>query len=214
MNVLPVINCPDVECAQKKMAIVKTFLRDGDLVHLDIADGSFAAHKTWNDPLGWVGLKSPFGLEVHLMVNNPEKYADDWFTAGARRVIVHAEALTPQSMREIFSAAERHHQAEVVLSSKPETAMEDLEPYIKYFSAFQILAVEPGPADQNFLPFVAEKIRLLREVTPNATIEVDGGMNPETARLVKNAGADTITSSHYIFAAANPGAAYKELASI
>jgi ribulose-phosphate 3-epimerase len=77
-----------------------------------------------------------------------------------------------------------------------------------------VLAVQPGPAGQTFLPFVEEKIRFLREAVPDAIIEVDGGMNPDTARLVKVMGADTIVSSNYIFSAADPKKAYEELRAI
>ena len=213
MKVIPVINCPDVACVQKKIAIAKTFLHEGDFLHLDVTDGSFATPRTWADPLEWEKLKSPFALEVHLMVEHPEERADDWLAAGARRLIVHAESLTPQSMHEILSTTARYH-GEVMLSSKPESISEEFIPYFRYFAAFQVLAVQPGPAGQEFLPFVCEKIRFLREESPDAIIEVDGGMNPGTARQVKEVGADTIVSSSYIFNAADPKKAYEELCAI
>lgn len=213
MKVIPVINCPDVECVKKKIEIARTFLADGDTLHLDVTDGSFAAPKTWADPLGWTALRSPFGLEVHLMVDHPEHYVDNWLVAGARRLIVHMESLTPQSMNEILSATQ-HYRAEVMLSSKPESTSEDIAPYLKYFNLFQVLAVHPGPAGQIFLPFVIEKVQSLREEMPDAIIEVDGGMNPATSRRVKEAGADTIVSSSYIFNAADPKKAYEELESV
>ncbi|MGD1003711.1 MAG: hypothetical protein ABR884_04035 [Minisyncoccia bacterium] len=213
MKVIPVINCSDIACVQKKIAIAKTFLADGDFLHLDVTDGSFAPLRTWADPLEWEKLKSPFALEVHLMVEHPEEYADDWLAAGARRLIVHAESLTPQSMHEIVSTAARYH-VEVMLSSKPESISEEFIPYFRYFAAFQVLAVQPGPEGQEFLPFVCEKIRFLREELPDAIIEVDGGMNLETARQVKEVGADTIVSSSYIFNAADPKKAYEELCAV
>jgi ribulose-phosphate 3-epimerase len=101
-----------------------------------------------------------------------------------------------------------------MLSSKPESMEEDIAPYLKHFHLFQVLAVQPGPAGQVFLPFVCEKIRFLREESPDAIIEIDGGMNPETARLVKDVGADTIVSSSYIFNAVDPKKAYEELCAI
>jgi ribulose-phosphate 3-epimerase len=213
MKVIPVINCPDIACVQNKIEIAKTFLRVGGLLHLDVADGSFAAHKTWADPLEWVKLRSPFGLEVHLMVDHPEQYADDWLVAGARRLIVHGESLDLRSAQEIISVAERYH-AEVMLSSKPESDVEDMLPFLRHFHSFQVLAVHPGPEGQNFLPFVTEKVQFLREELPDVTIEVDGGMNPKTARRVKEMGADTIASESYIFNSADPRKAYEELASI
>ena len=77
-----------------------------------------------------------------------------------------------------------------------------------------MLAVQPGPVGQEFLPFVCEKIKFLREEFPDAIIEVDGGMNPETAGQVKEAGADTIVSASYIFNAVDPKKAYEELCTI
>jgi ribulose-phosphate 3-epimerase len=182
-------------------------------MHLDISDGTFDGCNTWADPLAWVALKSPFALEVHLMVEHPERRADDWLAAGARRLIVHLETLTPQSLHEIVSAAARYN-AEVMISSKPDSATDEYVPYLRDFSALQVLAVPPGPAGQTFLPFVTEKIRMIREALPDAIIEVDGGMNPETARQVKDAGADTIVSSNYIFNAADPKKAYEDLRGI
>jgi ribulose-phosphate 3-epimerase len=213
MNVIPVINCPDVDCVRKKIEIAKTFLQEGDLLHLDVTDGSFATHRTWADPLEWVTLKSPFGLEVHLMVDYPEQYIDNWLTAGARRLIVHAESLNAQSLHEILGAG-RQRGAEIMLSSKPESDIEDIEHYLKHFKSFQVLAVQPGPAGQTYLSFIDDKIRFLREEFPNATIEVDGGMSPLTVWRVKELGADTIVSSSYIFDNADPKKAYEELKAI
>jgi ribulose-phosphate 3-epimerase len=210
MMVIPVINCLDVECVRKKIKIAKTFLKEGDVFHLDAADGSFGPYRTWSDPVEWTKLRSPFGIEVHLMTNRPEAYADDWFAAGARRLIVHAEALNAQSANELRSVAEHYH-GEIMLSSKPGSTMEDIAPHLAEFGSFQVLAVEPGPAGQVFLPFIAEKIKFLREEFPDATIEVDGGMDPETVRIVKIAGADIIVSSSYIFDAADPKKAYELL---
>lgn len=213
MKVIPVINCQDADCARKKIEIARTFLETGDLLHLDVTDGSFATYRTWADPLEWVKLQSPFGLEVHLMVDHPEEYVDNWLVAGARRLIVHVESLNPRSMHEILSLAERHH-VEVMLSSKPESEAEDIEPYAKHFHLFQVLAVQPGPPGQLYLPFIDDKIRFLREEFPDATIEVDGGMSPLTVWRVKALGADAVVSSSYIFDGGDPKKAYEELSAI
>ncbi len=213
MNVVPGINCPDIECVRARIEAAKAFLKEGALLHLDVTDGSFTSHRTWADPIEWVKLKAPFALEVHLMVERPEEYADNWLTAGARRLIVHAEALTPQSVHAIVSTA-RHHNAALMLSSKPSTSAEDLAPYLRHFREFQVLAVEPGPSGQVYEAFNDEKIRFLKEEFPNATIEVDGGINPLTAWRVKEIGADTVVSTSYIFGAADPKKAYEELLQI
>jgi ribulose-phosphate 3-epimerase len=213
MKVIPVLNCQDIECVQKKIEVAKTFLSPGDLLHLDVTDGSFAMRRTWADPMAWVKLQSPFGLEVHLMVDHPEEYVDNWLGAGAHRLIVHVESLSPHSMHQILTLAERH-KAEVMLSSKPESEAEDIEPYMRHFRSFQVLAVQPGPPGQLYLPFIDDKIRFLREEFPDATIEVDGGMRPLTVWRVKELGADTVVSSSFIFDSADPKKAYEELSAI
>jgi pentose-5-phosphate-3-epimerase len=131
MNVIPVINCPDIQGVREKLEVAKTFLFDGDMVHLDVTDGIFSAHKTWNDPLAWITLNSPFALEVHLMMEHPEEHVDDWLVAGAQRLIVHAEAIPVESFHEIVLLAQQYR-AEVMISSKPEFAMDGLVPYFKY----------------------------------------------------------------------------------
>jgi ribulose-phosphate 3-epimerase len=89
-----------------------------------------------------------------------------------------------------------------------------MNPYLKHSRLFQVLAVQPGPSGQPFLSSVLEKIRFLREEHPDATIEVDGGINLETAKLVKEFGADTIVSSSYIFNSPDPKRAYQELSAV
>jgi ribulose-phosphate 3-epimerase len=217
MNVIPVINCPDVDCVRKKLEVAKTFLPPGALLHLDVTDGMFSTHKTWSDPFAWAKLFSPFPLEVHLMVEQPEDHADDWFTAGARRLVVHVETVTHASLHRLLDLADQHR-GEIMLSSMPGTDPTAFAPFIQKFgerlAAFQVLAVPPGAAGQRFESEALDAITSLRQWVPNATIEVDGGMDPATVRLVKGAGADTIVSASYIFGSADPKKAYEELCEI
>ena len=217
MNVIPSINCADVECVQNKLAVAKNFLHAGDPVHIDVTDGVFSAHKTWSDPFAWAKLGSPFPLEVHLMVEQPEEYAENWFVAGARRLIVHVETVAPAEVRRLLDLAEQHH-GEIMFSSMPDTDPDMFVPIVQRFgeriTAFQVLAVAPGAEGQQFHPATLSKITALRQLSPNATIEVDGGMKVETARLVKSAGADTIVSASYIFENGNPKSAYEVLRAI
>ena len=218
MNVIPVINCPDAACAGPKAATIKTFLEPGSFVHIDVEDGLFVARRTWNDPFASANLFAPFLIEAHLMVTQPEEHADNWFTAGARRLIVPMDAVNPETLRELLDLAEAHR-AEIMLSTMPGADPESIGPFLKRFgserlASFQVLAVPPGAAGQPFSAEAVGRIGFLRQAVPHATIEVDGGMNPETVRLVKAAGADTIVSSSYIFNAADPKKAYEELVRI
>lgn len=180
---------------------------------MDIADGRFTFHKTWNDPRAWAGLKPQYKLEAHLMVEEPERFVGPWLAAGAKRIIVHIETLKP-GLLEDFSAMIRGAGAELALSSNPETPPEALRPYLRATNYFQVLAVNPGLAGQKFLPIVLEKIKFLRREAPDATIEVDGGINPEVAKAVKAVGADAVAVASYILESADQGMAYEELTRI
>ncbi len=213
MVVIPSINCADIRGVRDRIAVLKNILEPGAYVHLDVTDGVFSRHATWGDPRGWMELGAPFALEVHLMVEFPVEYADDWFSAGAKRLIVHAETLSPPVLHALRELADRHR-GELALTSRPETTSDELVPFVSQFARFQVLSVAPGSAGQQFLPFALEKIRFLRDASPDATIEVDGGMTPETARLAKSAGADALVSAHYLFDNADPKKAFEELTKI
>jgi ribulose-phosphate 3-epimerase len=211
MEIIPVINCPDRVCVEKIIASAKTFLHAGNWVHLDVTDGIFSIHPTWHDPAALAGMKTPFNFEVHLMVTHPENLVASWLDAGAKRIIVHVETITPASAQTILALC-REKGAEAMLASNLETPIEALASYRDLFSGFLVLAVHPGPAGQSFNPLVLEKIKALRQ--EGAIMEVDGGMNPLTAKLAKDAGANIIASGAYIFNASDPGKAYEELRNI
>jgi ribulose-phosphate 3-epimerase len=211
MQILPVINCPDADCATKKMEILKTMLPDGALVHLDVTDGIFSSHKAWNNPVAWKSVVAPFGFEVHLMTVHPEGKIDLWLAAGAKRIIVHVETLTPETAQTIVNRSAEQG-ASVMLASRLETPVEAFDQYYAFFSEFQILAVPPGPSGQIFEQSALPKLATLRSVAgQHATIEIDGGMNLVTAKMVKDAGADIVVSGEFIFENENPRKAYEEL---
>ncbi len=217
MEVIPVINCPDEACAAASFATLRTFLAPGSRVHADVTDGAFAAYPALNDPAAWGRLAPPFALEVHLMMERPEEVADDWFTAGAVRIVVHAETVDAAAVFRMLDLAERHH-AELMIAFAPGTDLGLAERLHARFGerirAFQVLTVHPGAAGQPFGMDAIERIISLRRLAPHATIEVDGGIDPRTAALVKAAGADTVVSASYIFKNKDPRRAYEELKAI
>ena len=173
-------------------------------IHLDVGDGKFTPNITWGlkpEEVEIAGLPTP-GLdwEVHLMVFDPETAGEEWLKAGARRVIVHLETIKNFSLRE-----------ETGLAISPSTPVEKLEPYLGKISFIQILAVNPGLAGQVFDKSVLDKIKFIKTRYPEKTVEVDGGINLETAQLAKSAGADIVVSASYIFKSQNPKEAYQEL---
>lgn len=211
MQIIPAINCPDFETLSRHLEEAAKFLPKGSWVHIDIVDGMFSKNITWNNPAELPSLKSSypdFNFEIHLMVENPDEFAEVWFINGASRVIVHLEAVSNPDY--ILDIASRYN-GEVALSITPSTPADLLLPHVGSFSSFQVLAVNPGFAGQQFDLESLEKIKFLRNVSPGAKIEVDGGINPETARLAKIAGADYAASASYIFSNINPQKAYEEL---
>ncbi len=179
--------------------------------HLDVEDGVFTPSVTWRHLEEFSFLTSELPMlhfEVHLMVANPEQVIEGWLKNGAERVIVHLEAMdNPHLILETVKKVG----GEVMLAINPGTSAEMLIPYINSFPAFQILAVSPGPSGQEFDESVLEKIKFLRERAPNAIIEVDGGINPETAKSAKEAGANILVSTSYIMDSPDPKGAYEEL---
>jgi ribulose-phosphate 3-epimerase len=198
MGILPVINCADFAGVKATLEKTKSFLPEGSFLHCDIADGTMTFNKTWDNPTEWAQLGAPYQLEVHLMVEHPERAIEPWIAAGVRRFIVPFETITDDSLVAIFDTCDPRGVG-VALSSNPETTVDRLATYLKHFQMFQVLAVHPGLPGQPFLPLSLDKIAWLRREYPHAIIEVDGGMNADTARSVKNAGADLIVSSNYIF---------------
>ncbi len=206
MEVLPSINCPDVECARERLRVLQGVAA---WVHLDVADARFTFNKTWGDQLSWPIFGKGFGLEAHLMVEEPEQVIEGWLKAGAKRLIVHIEAVEDaefrsqpenplaliQSMQRICVAGG----AELMLGINSETAVERLKPYLPFITRFLVLAVYPGSAGQKFLPAALPQIRWIRAKSPDAIIEVDGGIGLETARQVKDAGANVLIAANFLF---------------
>lgn len=207
MNIIPVINCSDFECVKKRLQQIKE-LKCG-WVHFDISDGKFAPTKTWNNPVEFFGfpISKNLKLEVHLMVEKPEDYIDKWIAAGASRVFVHQEILFSKIFRENLG------ECELGLALKPETPIEDLFPYLDTIRFVLLLAVSPGCSGQKFQRTVLEKIKKLKNYDKTLLIEIDGGINLETAKLVKSAGADIAASASYIFESGNIVKAFRQLKS-
>lgn len=211
MEVVPAINCMDRDCVEEKVAAARRFLPRGGWVHLDVADARFTYNRTWANPAQWREIGEGLSVEVHLMVEEPESAAEAWLQAGAKRIIVHIE--TAANIRYIAKRC-KEAGAELMLASNPETPSERFRPYLSTVKSFQVLAVHPGLAGQKFLPMALEKARFLKKETPKTKVEVDGGINLETARLAKEAGADSVAAATFIFGSESPAAAYAMLAGI
>lgn len=217
MQIIPAINAKNFQEAQKQLEIAAQVVPAGGSIHIDVTDGKFTANVTWGDPKKLQELLINYKLlianfEIHLMVNNPEAVIEDWAkTRLAGRIIMHLESLKDS---EFILKRCRKYGVEPMLSINPETDVKKLEPYLEQFPAFQILAVKPGLAGQQFNPEVINKIKFLRKAAPSAKIEVDGGINLEIAKLCQEAGADMLVSASYVLQSKEPKKAFEELSNI
>lgn len=216
MLVFPAINAASFDEAKELIEKAVNFQQEPRWIHIDVADGQFTGNTTWGSPEDLLKLKdflvsNKVGVEVHLMVAIPEEILEEWLTTQLiHRVIVHVEALTdPFAIMEMC----KRYGAEAVLATIPGTSLDKIS-YLTNFKHFQVLAVSPGLAGQRFAPEVIDKIKTLRSKVPDATIEVDGGITPETGKQCKEAGADILVSASYIFSNPDPKAAYELLAKL
>ncbi len=226
MQIIPAINCSDFECVKEKLKEAMNFFLPADgWVQIDIADGKFTSHKTWNNPKDLLDVKSQLSdvnLEIHLMVENPQEVIDDWIEAGAKRIFIHYEALVEVGRKNPDTNASdilnfilekgRTANIEIGLVISPLTSIEEIVPYFNEVKHIQILAVDPGLAGQKFQTSILDKIRFLKgNGFADNIVEVDGGINLETAKLCKEAGADILASASYIWNNENPKTAFEKL---
>jgi ribulose-phosphate 3-epimerase len=163
-------------------------------------DGHFVPNITIGAPVVKALRKvSDLILDVHLMIENPAKYIDDFANAGADYITFHYEAARENTNSVIKQIKEKG--IKVGLSIKPKTQVEAIKEYINNVDMILIMTVEPGFGGQSFMKDCAEKIKEIKKFSTNEKlrIEVDGGINEETANICKEYGADTLVAGSYIY---------------
>lgn len=209
MQVIPVINVTTFEEIREKIKLVEKYV---DLVQIDVADGILTPNKTWNNPEDLLQLETSVNIEAHLMLKNPERVFNDWAKISSiKRILVHLEAT--DAIERIFNLVEQYDK-ELGIAINLETPVEKLAPYLNRTNFFQILAVQPGLASQNFNMAALDKIKALKALKNDVIIEVDGGITIDNAKLIKKAGADILASASYIFNNSNVKEAIESLRNI
>jgi len=183
-----------------------------DVLHVDIMDGHFVPNLSMGP--GFVSSARAFTdhpLDVHIMVTDPAYFAAKFAEAGADSVTFHIEAA--ERPREIVSFLHDRGLGAGV-SLRPGTPAEALEPVIEQVDMVLVMTVEPGYGGQSFMDDQLPKIRAVRSgLGPGRRLEVDGGINPETARLCAAAGADVFVAGVDIFRSGDIGGAVAALRS-
>lgn len=172
-------------------------------LHLDVMDGLFVPNITFGAPvISALRKHSDMIFDVHLMIDRPERYIDDFAKAGADIITIHLESTDKVS--ETLSYI-RSKGIKAAISVKPNTPIEKVFTYLDALDMVLIMTVEPGFGGQKLIPETLEKIRALREYCDkngyNIDIEVDGGIGPDNIGLLTSNGANVIVAGSAIFKA-------------
>jgi ribulose-phosphate 3-epimerase len=201
VKIAPSILAANFMCLEKELLDIE--FAGADLIHFDVMDGHFVPNITFG-PMILHQAKKKCGLafDVHLMVNDPIKFIPWYAEAKPDIITFHLEA-TPNPEKEIELI--KSFGIKVGISIKPETDVEVLDNFIDVVDLILIMSVNPGFGGQKFNHSAIDKIKYLKEKTKNTKtlIEVDGGINMETAKLCIDAGADILVAGSAIFGSNN-----------
>jgi ribulose-phosphate 3-epimerase len=184
-----------------------------DLIHVDVMDGHFVPNITIGPPVvRAVNRVAKVPLDVHLMIEDPDRYLDEFVEAGAAMLSVHVEVL-PHLHRTITAIKALGAKAGVVLN--PSTPIVELEEVAAMVDFVLVMSVNPGFGGQSFIERSVEKIRAVRTLLQSAgnpaPIEVDGGIDLDTVARVVDAGAEILVAGNAIFGGGQPEAAARAL---
>lgn len=201
MEVLPAVIAVDQEQLDEMLSMVKGFVAH---VMLDYMDGVFVPGRSMD-----FDVTLPVGLDyqAHLMVEEPVRHLSR-LPAEVDTAIIHVESVNDVS--EALGVA-HHRGLRAFLAANPETSVDEVAPYLSRVDGVLVMTVKPGRYGSRFLPKCLGKVEALRELDHDLFIEVDGGMNPETAALAVEMGADAVAVGSYVFGSGDPSKAYRDI---
>ena len=190
-------------------------VKSADWLHVDVMDGMFVSNISIGVPVVKSLRKATdMFLDVHLMIEKPVRYIDAFADAGADLLSVHLEADMPPGIRAALEAMDRRGVKKGIVL-RPITAAEAVLPYIKDVDLILVMTVEPGFGGQKFmadqLPKIAAIRKYIDQYNPGCHLEVDGGVDPNTAPLVIQAGAEVLVAGSAVYGAADPAQAIRTL---
>lgn len=195
-----------LSCNFNKLIDEIRLVNNAEMIHCDVMDGHFVPNITFGAPvLKYVKKELDVVLDVHLMISDPVKYAIDFQKIGADFITFHYEAVddAKDAIDKIKALG-----VKAGISIKPNTDVKVLDPYLKDLDLILVMSVEPGFGGQKFMDSSLPKLKYLSEEKKknkyNYLIEVDGGINLETAKLVKDNGCEAVVAGSFVFRSDNP----------
>ena len=186
-----------------------------DYVHVDVMDGLFVPNITIGIPVVAAIRKiTELPLDVHLMIDRPLRYVDDFCKAGSDILTIHVEA---DSEENTLAALKRIRELGVkaAISVKPKTPAQAVLPFLPYCDLILVMTVEPGFGGQSFMEDMMPKLKEIRSYidaeNPDCELEVDGGINEKTALICRENGANVLVAGSAYFKAANPASFVKNV---
>lgn len=174
-----------------------------DFLHIDVMDGAFVPNISFGaGVMKSLNAVAAVPYDVHLMINEPVRYIKDFVTENTEYITIHYEACNnvPGTLKEIKKSGVR-----AGISIKPATSVSMIEKLLKSVDMVLVMSVEPGFGGQSFMPGALDKIKELVEIRErngyDFAIEVDGGINEETSKPVRDAGADILVAGSAVFKA-------------
>ncbi len=200
IKIAPSILSANFSCLDKEIKRVE--IAGADLLHVDVMDGHFVPNIT----IGPVVVKdirkiTKLPLDVHLMIENPQKYSDAFINAGSDMITMHIETISTQAFRKEAKRL-RGKNIKVGISLNPATPLAKIKKVLDVVDLVLVMSVNPGFGGQKFIPEALLKIKELRSIFKK-DISVDGGVNDQTAAKLIRAGANILASGSYIFGASN-----------
>ena len=193
----PSILSADFANLEQEISLIKN--AGAKWVHIDVMDGHFVPNITIGVPVVKSIKKiTNLPLDVHLMIENPEKYIEPFAKAGADILTVHYE-VTGENTKLVLEEIKKCNML-AGLSIKPKTNPEEIKDFIKYADLILVMTVEPGFGGQEFIRECADKLPFIRNLqSENQFLQVDGGINAETSEICRKMGANSLVAGNYIF---------------
>ena len=199
IKIAPSILSADFANLEKEISILNN--SEADYIHVDVMDGHFVKNLTFGPPvIEKIRKYSTKPFDVHLMIESVDQYLESYSKAGADIITIHPETTNnlDNAISKIKSLGKK-----AGISLNPDVSLDKVLPVIKTIDLVLIMSVYPGFAGQKFIPDVLEKVKILREKINkenlNVEIEIDGGINIDTAKLAKKAGANVLVAGTAVY---------------